>query len=378
MRRSRGHRPALSLVVVAFDIPREIARTLQSLSADYQRDLDPEDYEVVVVDNGSTPAVDPSLFDRLAGNFRLLRVSPAPPSPARAVNLGLAEARGEVVGVMIDGARLVTPGLLRYALQGARLAERAVVATLGWHIGFDSSQFLATEAGYDAAREDALLDSIDWPSDGYRLFEIGALDASSSSGWFTAIGESNALFLPRRTWELVGGADERFDAPGGGLLNASMYDQAMELPGAELVVLLGEGTFQQVHGGIATNADMSTFGPTFAQWAEQYRALRGRDWGSRTGVRRTLVGTLPRAALAHFTHSALNRPNRTTPLWPSSSTSRTRSFEPAATRPPLPWLASLVLVLRTSRSRKDCSLLRAPGSRHPNPLPSTAWQRCLR
>ena len=39
------------------------------------------------------------------------------PSPAHAINRGLAEARGKVVGVLIDGARIVTPGLLHFGIE---------------------------------------------------------------------------------------------------------------------------------------------------------------------------------------------------------------------------------------------------------------------
>jgi hypothetical protein len=98
-----------------------------------------------------------------------------------------------------------------------------------------------------------LLASIDWPQDGYRLFEIATVDESSVDGWLQPIAEANALFMPRKSWDQLGGMDERFDASGGGLVNLDMYSRAMELPDAQLVLLLGEGTFHQMHGGIATN-----------------------------------------------------------------------------------------------------------------------------
>jgi cellulose synthase/poly-beta-1,6-N-acetylglucosamine synthase-like glycosyltransferase len=46
--------PKLSVVVVVYNIPREVARTLLSLSANYQRDIPPGDHEVIVVDNDSS------------------------------------------------------------------------------------------------------------------------------------------------------------------------------------------------------------------------------------------------------------------------------------------------------------------------------------
>src|SRR4051794_36001026 len=119
-------KPQVSVVVVTYNIPREAPRTLYSLSADYQRDIAADEYEIIVVDNGSDPPLDADMVRRQVGNFRLIRIDQAPPSPAHAINRGIAEARGDVIGVMIDGARLVTPGLLHFARQGARLYENAV------------------------------------------------------------------------------------------------------------------------------------------------------------------------------------------------------------------------------------------------------------
>jgi glycosyltransferase involved in cell wall biosynthesis len=112
------------VVVVVYNIPREAPRTLLSLSPEYQRGIEADDYEVIVVDNGSTPPFDASELARRRGNFRLIRIDAAPASPAQAVNCGLAAARGDVVGVLIDGARLVTPGLLHYATLGATSPRR--------------------------------------------------------------------------------------------------------------------------------------------------------------------------------------------------------------------------------------------------------------
>ena len=301
-----GAAPEVSVVVVVYDIPREAPRTLRSLSASYQRYIPADAYEVIVVDNGSTPPFDRGVLEGLHGHFHLIRIDDAAVSPARAINRGLAAARGQVIGVMIDGARLVTPGLLHFARHGARMFERAVVATLGWHLGFDTTQALAMEAGYDERREDGLLASIDWPTDGYRLFEIGAFDGSSIHGWLGPAGESNALFLPRPTWDALGGVDERFDAPGGGLLNLDTFRRAAEMPNAHLVVLLGEATFHQRHGGIATGADPQTFRARVTRWVEQYAAIRERPWKPPAiQAPRTFLGHLPRPALAHFVRTAL-------------------------------------------------------------------------
>jgi len=102
-------------------------------------------------------------------------------------------------------------------------------------------------------REDALLAAIHWPEDGYRLFEIAIFAGSCVGGWFRPIGESNAVFICRDAYIRLGGFDERFDLPGGGFVNLDFFRRAVLREGSELVVLLGEGTFHQLHGGIATN-----------------------------------------------------------------------------------------------------------------------------
>jgi hypothetical protein len=311
----RRARPSLSVIVVVHNMAREAPRTLYSLSAAYQRHIAAADYEVIVIDNGSTIPLDAKMFEGLAGNFRLLRLDPAPPSPARAINRGLAEARGKTVGVMIDGARIVTPGMLHFARHGAKLYPSAVVVTLGWYLGRDLQRW-SMEAGYTQQREDEMLASIGWPQDGYRLFEIAAFDEGSVDGWFSQIEESNALFMSRESWDRLGGVEERFDVPGGGYLNLDTFARAMDLPESGLVVLLGEGTFHQMHGGIATNHNFRSLALSLGKWNEQYQAIRKRPWRAPSPANRSYIGSLPDAVLPHLARSIVE-PVRGLPLGPS-------------------------------------------------------------
>lgn len=340
------NRPSISLVVVVYNIPREAPRTLYSLSAAYQQLIDPADYEIIVVDNGSKPAFDAGILAELAGNFRLIRIEDAPPSPVVAINRGLAAARGEVIGVMIDGARMVTPRLLHFALHAARLHDTAIVSTLGWYIGSDFQRY-AMEAGYDQAEEDALLERSKWQEDGYRLYDISTLDESSIDGWFQPIAETNSLFMHRRTWDALGGMDERFDLPGGGLANLDIYSRAMALPGAQPVVLLGEATFHQLHGGVATNSTLEQISQRYQKWDHQYAAIHGHSyqWPKRS-KRPTYLGSLPQSELQLFARAAFAPGISINCVPPLGKTFDTRlwSFTPPQ-MPSDPRLAAAVLLV---------------------------------
>lgn len=291
----------MSVVVVAYDIDRELPRTLRSLSSTYQQGVTADDYEVIVVDNGSPAPVNDLLFESLEGRFRLVRIDDASPSPAPAVNLGIREARGETIGVMVDGARLASPGLVRAAIAASRVHERSGTVTLGWYLGFDFQRF-ALEAGWTKSDEDRLLESIDWPTDGYRLFEISTMDESSSGGWFFGPFESNALFLPADAWSALGGFDERFDVPGGGLVNYDALRRATELEDLEWVILLGEATFHQLHGGIATNAAPTQQEDSMRRWVADYERIAARPLERPRIPDPTFLGVLPVHMRQQFAH----------------------------------------------------------------------------
>ncbi len=105
--------PTLSVIVVAHGMVRELPRTLYTLGPDYQRGLDAGDYEIVVVDNGSPEPVDEAVLGDFSGRLRATRGSSLPRRHRLALRIvGLDMAEGEIVGSIIDGARMASPGLL--------------------------------------------------------------------------------------------------------------------------------------------------------------------------------------------------------------------------------------------------------------------------
>jgi Glycosyl transferase family 2 len=279
----------LSVIVVGYNMARELPRTIRSLSPAMQRDIDPGDYEVILIDNGSTQAFDEDELRHLLPGLVVHRLQNATSSPVRAINFGLSVARGDLVGVCIDGARIASPGLLSKALAASSLHERPVVGTIGFHLGPDIQQ-KSIENGYNQAVEDELLARIGWEADGYRLFTISTFAVSSSGGWFELPVESNALFLRAEHWRALGGWDESFVSAGGGSVNADTWARACSDPTGAVIMLLGEATFHQFHGGVTTN-NPNASGALF-ELDEEYRRLRGRAF-ERPTRQALYFGSLP-------------------------------------------------------------------------------------
>lgn len=286
----------ISVVVVAHDMQRELPRTLRTLVPPYQHGMRADDIEVIVVDNGSTDPVTDAVLPPTDVPHRIVRIDDAPASPARAANIGIERASADLVGLIVDGARMASPGLLSTARRGAQLFARPVVASVGYHLG-EQRHMDARDAGYDQRVEDDLLATVDWERDGYELFTVSTLAGSSIWGWFEPLAESSALFMHKGLWRELGGLDERFALPGGGLVNHDLYRRACGLDGTRLVVLLGEGTFHQFHGGAATSRRY-----TFDEMQQDYERLRGERYRA-PKKEPYYVGRVPEQAFAHLVES---------------------------------------------------------------------------
>ncbi|KAA1190068.1 glycosyltransferase family 2 protein [Pseudohalioglobus sediminis] len=273
----------LSVILVVYNMCREAPRSVQSCLAPYQRDMNNDDYEVIVVENGSSEALDGAAIEALGPNVRYIYLEDAPPSPARAINMAAQAARGEVLAVMIDGAHMLSPGVLRFGLRCFDSFANPVVVTLPFFLG-PGPQMETVANGYDEVAEDALLEQINWPQDGYRLFEISTPYRIEPNGyrppllWLVRQFESNCLFMRRDAFHQVGGCDERFDLPGGGILLPDLYRQLGRLEDSSLVQLMGEASFHQVHGGTSTNVTVAEQKQKWQSYLRQYEAVRGEPY----------------------------------------------------------------------------------------------------
>ncbi|MGH8156484.1 MAG: CmcI family methyltransferase [Rhodanobacter sp.] len=266
----------LSVIVNFYNMRREAERTLASLRSDYQRGASDLSYEVLCIDNGSRPPLEPDWIASFGPQFRLIRPARQASSPCAALNEAALQARGKYLAVMIDGAHLLTPGVFEEARLAWQQDPAAVVALRHWFVGGDQ-RWLAM-IGYTREQEDRLFERIRWPANGYELFRIGAPIGESPEPWFDGLGESNCLMLPTALYDQIGGFDEAFDQAGGGFANLDLWRRASEASDGTLVCLIGEASFHQFHGGTTTNVDDTEKDLRVRGYANAYRSLRGEDY----------------------------------------------------------------------------------------------------
>ncbi len=231
---------------------RQAMNTLYSLSAQYQRNVCEADYEVLVMENLSDDALNATDVSALGNNFRYFPRHETSPSPVNAINEGFRAARAPFIGLIIDGARIVTPRVVEYALAVARTSKNPLIAVptfnLGPYLHYQHIDFQYTEE-----TEKQLLEQTHWKQNGYRLFDISNLGEANPRGLFQPFMESNCYFTSKENFAAIGYADERFQLPGGGSLNLHMFRSiGMLAQCSHYWIMIGEGSFHQFHHGVTT------------------------------------------------------------------------------------------------------------------------------
>ncbi len=262
----------LSVIVVMHNMRREAERTLHSLTPAYQRGAREDEFEVIVIDSGSSEPLDSDWVCAFGANFRHYVIQPEHPTPIEALQWGVDKASAPNLAFAIDGARIVSPGCIRAALEVLACQPASFVYTLGFHLGAQSQQ-LASTTGYDQAAEDQLLGTVDWRKNGYALFNICCLAGSSNQGYLGPIAESNFFAIAKNQFLKLGGFDSRFISPGGGYVNLDFFHRALGSANLYPVLLLGEGTFHQYHGGVASNEPPSS--ERHNRFRQEYESIRG-------------------------------------------------------------------------------------------------------
>jgi GT2 family glycosyltransferase len=153
----------VSVIVPTHNRPRELVQLMEALA---QQDLAFNRFEVLVVDDGSTPPAS----DVIGGRewpfaFELLRQAPTGPAAAR--NRALARARGDIIVFLNDDA-VPGPSLIRHHLEAQRRREGPVAYvgpftlvdacrqdSIGWHVHTTTVLF-PQPAMHDGARYQGL------------------------------------------------------------------------------------------------------------------------------------------------------------------------------------------------------------------------------
>lgn len=287
-------KPRLSIIVIVYRMARQAMNTLYSLTSRYQQGVNEADYEVIVVENSSDQVLLGSAVTQLGDNFHYTLRQETRPTPVYAVNEAIAQAKGDHVCLMVDGARMLSPRVLQLTLKALDGFGNALIAVPGYHIG-ETDQKYNISSQYDEAVEQKLLKDIDWKHHGYRLFDISIFSGANPYGLLHPLLESNCLIAPRSRLLAFGGANEGFQSPGGGAFNLDIYRGLARQIDLPLIILHGEGSFHQYHGGVTT-MQRDDLDEILATFRKEYESVRGESY---RGVFRQpiLFGPLSRHSL---------------------------------------------------------------------------------
>jgi glycosyltransferase involved in cell wall biosynthesis len=269
----RNQFDGLSVVIAAYNIPRQLQRTLLSCSPTYQQ-FDPERLEIIVVDNGSTVPLQKSDFARFPNIKQIIRIE-RKPSPVFGLNEGMARARFSTIALMIDGAHLLTPGIFNHVRSLVALMPRPVINVPQYILGPASQNLRSADNAFEREAED--LRTLGWPQHGYTLFDYAVMAGENPHRAPLDAIESNCLVTTRAVLDDCGGFDERFDETGAGLANIEIFNRLCHDPRNEYITLLGEGTFHQNHGGTTTSLTPEERDELVQRYYEKYKAVTGNE-----------------------------------------------------------------------------------------------------
>jgi glycosyltransferase involved in cell wall biosynthesis len=266
--------PYLTIVVNFFNMQREAERTLYSLTPEYQLNTRIEDYEVIAVDNGSSKPLNESWVTALSPNFKYIYHKTTSPSPCAAMNRGIEKSRSLFTMCIIDGARILSPGIVHYSIIASKLYDHPFIYTLSMHIGGKPQNVLIRD-GYNQDIEDGLIDGTNWKANGYDLFKIATPAPANKDGFFSQLWESNCFTVQREDLLNLNLFDERFQTPGGGYVCADHFHKVHQDDRFTPIMLLGEATFHQFHGGITSNVAFCALPPP--DMVMEYKQILGKS-----------------------------------------------------------------------------------------------------
>lgn len=266
------------MIVVTRDPRRVVERTLAGLRGE----LAGLDAEVIVVDDGTVPALRRPDLERLLGTSRLclLRREPrAGHHAGSARNAGIDRARGTVL-VFLDGDCIPAPGFLRAHLARFAVTGRATVS-IGHRRFVDADGLDPADLAADPSRALAL-PSVRSASNYGRAADrrMPELRTLAEHPYPYNVCHGCNLAVDRASVQAVGAFDEAFDGWWG--YEDIDFGRRLHDAGSRLVYTPGAAVLHQErrdHRALGRGADRRRNFELLADRAPGYRAWRARNEG---------------------------------------------------------------------------------------------------
>lgn len=246
---------SILIVIGSYNMRKQVARTIISLSPKYQITSNSH-ITISLIDNASDEQIEDLCCQTLAPwNFECIRNESKTIPIHYAINSRINQSNEDIVGVMIDGARLCSSRIIEHAEWIIRNDPYSVVSIPNYQLG-ECMQMRNNTATSDEFNV-KLLGSINWPHSTTRdLINISFLEPHA--GIKTPLFESNCLFFSRKLWEIVHGFDMKFTRMDGGFASADLFSRLVNNDLSKLFILRNEGTFHQYHQGSTTDKAENT------------------------------------------------------------------------------------------------------------------------
>ncbi|HJN34175.1 MAG TPA: hypothetical protein QF700_08670 [Prochlorococcus sp.] len=240
----------LSIIVGSYELTHQISNTLTSIfSALSQTVLSAE---IIIADNSKNfKTIDSHIVKSC--NVDVIDFSQLDIPIHASMNLAVQRTSGDYLCLMIDGARIWSPNIIRDV--DPYLSQHNVVHVPNYQLGPDYQMY----GNHDAAsfkNENKLLIDCGWPFLNTRqLIDLSFLEPHAGIG--PTIFESNCLFLSRKMWDEINGYDLQFKRKDGGFASADLLSRLIE-HNCNLKILPDAGTFHQFHYGTTTSSPLQT------------------------------------------------------------------------------------------------------------------------
>lgn len=260
----------LSIVICAYQMERELKRTVLSCLAPFQVGLHDKSIEIIIANNDFDSRIE--LADLPVGVSEVINVTTRSISPVQVMNQAAKKAKSRNLLLILDGARMVSPNVVNNTIEILSRSSNFISTPIAFHLG-PKHQSLSVLEGYNKEQEDLLLEEINWQSNGNSLFNISSLAGANPDGFYGSISESCAFGISKKMFLRLGGYESSFISAGGGFATLDLFKRAVEHKKTKLFVMVDSGSFHQLHGGVSTSPDAP-----HQLWHDEYESIRNNKY----------------------------------------------------------------------------------------------------